>query len=191
MTKNTILTIFTASVLFCACSSNKQNEAAVDDSPKTQQEMAKAKHDARIDESMEKSKGDTLMVYEKAKEVLDQLKAGNVEGALDQIYEYSLQEIIPLTPERRKALKSTFSAFPVLRYSIDSLELLSNEDNELHYTIYFSDDYVDSANKFPGLKLVMCPVRYNGQWYMTIPKEVEDPFYSEKEIEEEKDNSLE
>lgn len=167
--------VFSFGVLAASCGSKEKAEVQ-ELKPIVKETVEDKIYKDRIDEGMSRTDRDEQMVIALAKEYIAELQNNNIDAALGKLYEYSLGEIIPLTGERRNELKATLSNFPVLGYKIDSFKMLSNTDNELKYSIRFRESADGTDNPSNYISFLLNPVRYNGEWYLTVPAQTEQTF---------------
>ena len=165
--------------LFVSCGSKEKNEVT-ELKPIVKETIEDKIYKNRIDEDMSRTDRDEQQVYAIAKEYLEELKNNNIDGALGMLYEYSLGELIPLTAENKKELKATLSNIPVLGYKIDNFKMLSNVDNELKYSIRFRESADGDDNPSNYISFQLNPIRYNGEWFLTVPENTEVQFTTEE-----------
>lgn len=77
------------------------------------------------------------MLLDMTKKFLETLKNNDIDGAMSQLYEVKDNKVMPLSEERSKEIRRSFTTFPVLSYKIDELLLYSDSDTEVRYTIEF------------------------------------------------------
>lgn len=151
-----LLFVFSASLVF-ACSGKKQ-QAPADDTYK----------DPRESESMQRSNTDTLSVLYNVKKYLDFLKANQTDSAMQMLYETAGDSVVAMSDKRKNEILQQLKVFPVLDYKIDVMNMFSEEDCEVRYTIeYFKKEAGDPRPN--TLQCVIKPVRIGYYWYLTIP----------------------
>ncbi len=134
------------------------------------------KQDPRTDFSMQRTSTDTTMVMDMANKFLQALKDKNVDAALDQLCDVKNNEVVELTQDRRNQLKNMLGTIPVEDYVIDELILYSDSDTEVRYTIEMYKN--QTGNSMPNtMKGSLHPYRVNGQWYLTIQHDKNEPKY--------------
>lgn len=176
---NYILIGLVTSCFFACGDKPKATIVEQEEKPLTANQEAEMLYKNRIDNNMARSIGDSITVFTIANEYLTDLKEQRIEAALDKLYENSLGEIIPLTRERRDEMRQLLTSFPCLGFKIGELKLLSNGDNELDYAIRFQEIDGDKDNPANYIRLMLNPVRHQGQWYLTIEPKANNPFFIE------------
>ena len=157
-----LLFVFSASLVF-ACSGNKQ-QAPADDTYK----------DPRESEYMQRTNTDTLSVLYNVRKYLDFLKANQTDSAMQMLYELDSDTVVPMSDKRKNEILQQLQVFPVLSYTIDQMQMFSETDCEVRYTIeYFKKEAGDPRPN--TLQCVIKPVRIGYYWYLTIPELAPQP----------------
>ena len=166
------LILFGALTLFAACSdSGKKN--------KQQVQSNEIVVDPRVDQTMQRTKTDTMAIYHNVNEYLELLKNNQIEEALSKLYEASGDTVVPISNENRIKVLQTLDAFPVLDYHIDDLLMYSETDTEVRYTIQFYEKAPDDPRP-NTLQCVINPRRVGYYWYLTIsPYTIETNYRDE------------
>lgn len=121
-------------------------------------------------ESMTRTAKDTTELINLTKQYLDLLKAGNYDKALSMLYITKGNRVIGnISDKEKKALKSTYQAFPVLSYNIEEMYLYSDSDTEIRYTTTFFEKK-EGDNRPNTMKFVLNPKKVMGNWVLTISK---------------------
>ena len=126
----------------------------------------------RFDTDMSRTSEDSTIILNMTVQYLDLLKEGHFDEALGMLYTFNREDSIiqPISEERCEALRQTFANFPVLEYVIDTILMYNEFDTEVRYKYEFFEKPEDS----PVPNIVngnVCPHRYNGVWYLTVPAE--------------------
>lgn len=141
---------FIAAIIICSCSSNKQENTA-------------SEHDVFASSL---TTADTTRVISLCNAFLDYLKNNDKDSAFSLLY--SLNEngdlVEPSNLDLAK-LSNQFTLFPVRDYKIKSLQMGEELDNVCSYSIIFN---IDEQGKEDTINFGFCPVRIDGQWYLTI-----------------------
>ena len=135
----------------------------------------------RFDEYMSRTAQDSADVLNLTNRFLDLLKGGQYDEALNMLYTFNSEDSIiqPIADERRQELLSTFGTFPVLNYEIDTVLMYTEFDTEVRYIYEFFKKPEGSTmpNTMNG---TVCPHRYEGQWYLTVPTEKSERLFEKK-----------
>ena len=162
-----LLFVFAASLVF-ACTSKKEQAPVADDTYK----------DPRESTDMQRSMTDTLSVLYNVKKYLNFLKENQTDSAMAMLYEIPIdgQEPSPISDQRKSEILKQLKFFPVLDYQIDVLNMFSESDCEVRYTIKFFEKEPDNPMQ-NTLQCVINPIRVGYYWYLTIPeKTAETPI---------------
>lgn len=162
-----LLFVFAASFVF-ACTSKKEQAPVADDTYK----------DPRESTEMQRTMTDTLAVLYHVKKYLNFLKENQVDSAMAMLYEASADggEPVPMSDQRKAVILKQLKTFPVLDYQIDVLNMYSESDCEVRYTIKFFEKE-DNNPMQNTLQCVINPIRVGYYWYLTIPeKTAETPL---------------
>lgn len=117
-----------------------------------------------------------MMLLDMTKKFLETLKNNDIDGAMSQLYEVKDNKVRPLSEERSKEIRRSFTTFPVLSYKIDELLLYSDSDTEVRYTIEFFEK-PKGDNRPNTIKCSVNPTRVGGNWYLTIAKVAQENNY--------------
>lgn len=146
--------------LVLACGGKKQ-EAPKDDEYK----------DSRENTTMQRTMTDTLAVLYNVKKYLDFLKENQTDSAMAMLYEANgSAEPTPVSDKRKAEILEQLKVFPVLDYEITQVNMYSEEDCEVHYSIKYFEKEPDNPMQ-NTLQCLIKPVRHGYYWYLTIPNE--------------------
>lgn len=125
--------------------------------------------DPRYSSSMVRTADDTTAVMQLATQYLDLLSRNEINSAIDLLYELNSDSLSVLSDKRREELINFYSTFPVIRYNIESYAIFTETNTEVRFTYNFLENKDD--DKIPNvMRGCLCPVRFNGNWYLTVPK---------------------
>ena len=113
---------------------------------------------------------DTTKMLGICEECMKTLKAGNIDGALNLLYQYddSTKTVSPISEENRKKMRNTFTVFPVLNYRMVYYNFTTQGLNDVKYEIEFFEK-TDSTDQAPNtIGLMFNPVKVDDQWYLTM-----------------------
>lgn len=120
---------------------------------------------------------DTTKMLGICEECMKTLKAGNIDGALNLLYQYddSTKTVTPIGEEKRNKMRNTFTVFPVLNYRMVYFNFSTEGRNDVKYEIEFFEK-ADSTDQAPNtIGLMFNPVKVDDQWYLTM-KEADQEF---------------
>ncbi len=120
------------------------------------------------------SASDTTRVLALGAEVLDSIKAGNVQWAVGTLCELdSAGSLRPLSESKREMLGRRFQNFPVKDYELDYYRFSLPSLNDLKYRTYFVERDADGKGG-AAMGLMFNPVKESGEWYLCL-KEADQP----------------
>ena len=162
MRKYTFVIIVILSVAFAAvsCNGNKQN---VEDSELIPEVKMKLYSE------------DTTAVYQLLNTYLNFLKSGNLDEAVAMLHSVSSKDsLIALTDVQKKRLKGSFTIIANKDFKIDYLKFYKDMDNEVKIKcILFENKPGENAPN--EINMVLRPVRYLNEWYLTVADDVAHP----------------
>ena len=116
---------------------------------------------------------DTTQVMDLSTQVMDSLKSGNVEWAVDCLCELSGGDTpTALGEETRERMLKRFKRFPVVDYELDYYSFSTPLFNDLKYRTFFRER--DDSGTAPAMSLMFNPVKVDGKWYLCV-KEMSQP----------------
>ena len=120
------------------------------------------------------SSSDTTRVLALGTELLDSLKAGNVQWAVETLCEMdSTGNVGPLSEQKREMLMRRFERFPVKDYELDYYVFSLSSLNDLKYRTYFVEPD-ENGNGGASMALMFNPVKDGNDWYLCL-KESNQP----------------
>lgn len=134
--------------------------------------------DPRANRHMQRSKVDTLALIHNTEEYLDLLKNGEIDKALDKLYEASGDTVLPISAQKKEQMRMQATLFPVLDYKIDSILMFSETDTEVRYTIEFFEKSEDDPRP-NTLQCVLNPRRVGYYWYLTVSDRTVETDYED------------
>ena len=148
--------------LFFACSGGNNNKQQAT-------EKEDEYRDPRENTTMQRTKTDTLAVLYNTRKYLDFLKANQTDSAMAMLYEPNEEgEPVQISDSRKNEILEQLKMFPVLDYEITQLNMFSEDDCEVLYTIKYFEKEPDNPMQ-NTLQCILKPVRYGYYWYLTIP----------------------
>lgn len=120
------------------------------------------------------SASDTTRVLALGAEVLDSIKAGNVQWAVESLCELDSTGMVkPLSESKRETLIRRFQNFPVKDYELDHYRFSLPSLNDLKYRTYFVERDEDGKGG-AAMGLMFNPVKEADEWYLCL-KEADQP----------------
>jgi hypothetical protein len=131
--------------------------------------------DPRMDRNMERSAADTAAIMKICTDYLDLLKEGKIEDAVNTLYSYndSANIVEQLTTEERSKVITMHKMFPVINYSLESVNLYSDDDTEFVFMVEFFEKPEDDPRP-NTIREALSPVRVDGHWYLTIANQIKE-----------------
>jgi len=149
MKKLLFFPLFVLSLLIVSCSGNKQ-------------EAQPTAHEAFVSEL---STQDTVVVLQLCENFLQAMKENDKDKAFSILRYVEDGKVLPPTTEQMAKLSNQFTIFPVLDYHIKDFKVGEATDNICSYSIVIS---VDDEGKESTISFGFCPVKVDGQWYITV-----------------------
>ncbi len=113
------------------------------------------------------SASDTTAVLALGAELMDSLKARNIDFALDHLSMFvNGHQIAPLSDEMRKELTARFKRFPVVSYELDYYDFSLPVLNDLKYRVAFRE--APEGGKAPTMAFMLNPVRTDEGWVLVV-----------------------
>ena len=122
--------------------------------------------DPRESTHMQRTMTDTLAVLYNTKQYLNYLKANELDSAMNMLYELNGEDVVPISEEAKAQVLRTVKMFPIRDYEIERINMFSENETEVHYTIKYG---APDAEQLGTLQCVLMPVRVGYYWYITIP----------------------
>ena len=127
---------------------------------------------------MQLSGKDTAAVRGLCNQFFVKLKQKDLEGAMSMLHYWSNDEIGPLPYELGQKEAMTLGMFLGMKYEIDHIIFLKDYDSEVKYTVTMFEKDKDDPRPNKTSFLIR-PVRYRGQWYLTLADKQTDKVKSE------------
>lgn len=125
----------------------------------------------RVEEFRSKlTAADTTAMLQLCDDAMEKLKAGDTEGVLASLYEYtdSTQEVKPLSELTAKKYSRMFKMFPVLSYQRKYFSFQYEGCNDVKYEVTFANAD-QTANGEPAKTSYMFnPVKSDGEWKLCV-----------------------
>lgn len=118
----------------------------------------------------ELTESDTTTMLRLCDEIMDQLKADNVDGVLTLLYEYndSTHEVKPLSNAASKRYSHLFRRFPVKEYNRVYFSFMLEGCNDVKYEVTFATADQTGTGKPATTMYMFNPVRIDGQWKICV-----------------------
>ncbi len=133
-----------------------------------------------IQPEMSLSSQDTVAVRRLTRQFLNHLQQKNLGGAMQMLRYWDSKEIQPLPQKlanKEAYVLNMFLGMP--KYDIDYIIFFRDDDSEVKYTVTMFER-TDSADLRPNkASFLLRPVRYLGEWYLTLADKQTDKVKSE------------
>jgi len=151
-----------AFVAVYSCSQNEKKSDAV----QVEHEYV----DERVSEDMQRTITDTVAVLSHVRAYLDLLHRNEVDSAMTTLYVEDGDSVAPLSGARLESMRQQVTRFPVLKYTIDKMQMFNSQDTRVHYTI----EYFEKPEDSPMQNTLQCVIglrRVGYKWYLIVPDE--------------------
>lgn len=132
--------------------------------------------DTRLDATMHRSAADTASIRNLTIDYLGKLRDKEFDAALDMLTSWNdtTSTLSSLSLAERERVGRVMRLFPVVDYSIDEINIYSENDTEVLYTIEMFER--PEGSDVPNtMKYVLNPRRINGKWYLCIGERFDNP----------------
>lgn len=101
------------------------------------------------------------------------LKAGNIDDALNTLYEYDeeAEAVNPLSDNTYKKYQSMYKMFPVYDFVREYFSFQEEGLNDVKYKVKFVDSTVTEGADDAFISFMFNPVKVDGTWYLTVKRE--------------------
>ena len=164
MKRLSIAFIAVAALLLVSCKSEQKKQAEVNPN--------------LIQPEMHLSKQDTTEVRTLTMQFFDRLKQKDLNGAITMLNYYENGSIVPLPPELEAKERMALGMFLGMKYDIDHIIFLKDDDSEVKYTVTMFEKDKDDPRPNKTSFLIR-PVRHLGKWYLTLADKQTDKVKSE------------
>jgi len=145
------------SACLCSCGSDEQKSKPVEISS------------GREDVDMKRTAADTIAIRNLTIDYLNKLYENDFDGALDMLncYNDSTSTLSKLSDEQRSEMLTVLQMFPVVGYTIDEINIFSENDTEVRYTIemFKRENGDDRPNT---MRFQLNPCRFGNVWYLCV-----------------------
>ena len=107
---------------------------------------------------------DTLNVLIMGQDFMEDLKAGNIDEAVDRLFVVYNNILYKIADESIEQIKFRFRSFPVKDYELASYSFSTQGVNDLSYRYSISGEFGSG----PAMKLMLNPVKVEGRWFLTL-----------------------
>jgi len=165
MKKLSIAFIALTALLLVSCKSEQKKQAEVNPN--------------LIQPEMHLSKQDTTEVRTLTMQFFDRLKQKDLNGAITMLNYYENGSIVPLPPELEAKERMALGMFLGMKYDIDHIIFLKDDDSEVKYTVTMFEKEDDNDRRPNKASFLIRPIRYLGKWYLTLADKQTDKVKSE------------
>jgi hypothetical protein len=113
---------------------------------------------------------DTLEMLQLCDNCMEQLKAGDIDGVVSNLYEYddSMKSVSLIGDEAEFRFRRQLQVFPVLDYKRVSYKFFDEGLNDVKYEIVFAEEKNPEVNGVPKTFFMFNPVKVDGKWYLCV-----------------------
>ena len=125
--------------------------------------------DSRVDLSMSRTIKDTLELSALVERYLTCVKYGDYDAAtaMISVYNDSTKTLEVPSDSILNKLKVQYQSFPMIRFSIDEINLYSETDTEVRYTVEMFE--CEEGENIPNtMGFMLLPKRIDGVWYLCV-----------------------
>ncbi len=112
---------------------------------------------------------DSLQVLERAEELMQGLKNGEVEESLSKLHMVKDGNLVPIAGETLDQLISRFKMFPVVNYKLEYFAFSVAQINDLKYSLEIGKR--NASGKAPTMGFMLNPMKVDGVWYLCVKGE--------------------
>ena len=122
---------------------------------------------------------DTAAVRALCTQFFRRLKEKDLNGAISMLRFYQNDSIAPLPSQLAAKEAMTLGMFLGMKYDIDHIIFFRDYDSEVKYTVTMFEK-TDPKDKRPNTtSFLIRPVRYHGEWYITLADKTTDQVKSQ------------
>lgn len=113
---------------------------------------------------------DTTLVTQLTESFMQDLQQGNFDTAFTRLYAIGPDQLEVISAEEQSQLKEYFSAFPVLRYKLKSMEWVNVYEVKYLYSFEFFEKPEGEEAMPNTMNLTLKPMKLSNQWFLTLEK---------------------
>lgn len=113
----------------------------------------------------ELSSQDTVVVTKLCEDFLLAMQSDDKDKAFSILRTVKDGQVVAPTSEQMAKLSTQFTLFPVKNYRLKDFKIGDATDNICSYSIVFD---IDADGKESAINFGFCPVKVDGQWYITV-----------------------
>lgn len=125
--------------------------------------------------SMAFSAGDTTAIRSQVKQFVEYLNKGDLSNASAMLYERYYDEVREMELERRQEFEEFLASIPFRTVKTSGFRLMGKDDNYVSLRLELSEE-PQANEEAPGFTLVLDPIFYDGNWYLTLKDEVSEHY---------------
>ena len=154
-------------VLLVGCKSEQKKDAKPEVNPNL------------IQPEMVLSEMDTINVRRLTKQYLNFLENKDLESAMSMLHYWAHDSICPLPQELGQKEAHVLGMFLGMKADIDHIIFFRDYDSEVKYTITMFERTDPNDRRPNKASFLLRPVRFRGQWYLTLADKQTDKVKSE------------
>jgi len=132
-----------------------------------------------IEPQMNLSKDDTLQVRRLTRQYLNRLEQKDLAGAMSMLRYWNHEQIEDLPVMLAQKEAQVLSMFLGMKAEIDHIIFFKDYDSEVKYTVTMFERTDENDHRPNKASFLLRPVRYKGQWYLTLADKQTDKVKSE------------
>ena len=121
-----------------------------------------------IQPEMALTQKDTVEVRQLTRQYLAFLKKRDLGSALQMLRYYDKKEIKPLPSDVLNKEATILNMFLGMKYEIDHIIFYRDDDSEVKYTVTMFEKTDPNDHRPNKASFLLRPVRYRGDWYLTL-----------------------
>ena len=121
------------------------------------------------------SAGDTTAIRSQVKQFVEYLNEGDLSNASAMLYERYYDEVREMELEDRQEFEEFLASIPVRKVKTTGFRLMGKDDNYVSLRLEISEE-PQTGEEAPGFTLVLDPILFDGNWYLTLKNEVSEHY---------------
>jgi len=124
---------------------------------------------------MEFSSNDTTAIRSQVKQFVEYLNNGDLSNASAMLYVRYYDEVREMELEKRQEFEEFLASIPFRHVKTTGFRLMGADDNNVSLRLELSEES-QSGTEAPGFTLVLNPIFFDGNWYLSLKDEVSEHY---------------